>query len=257
MTRRNSPDVDVDTDTDSPSGSSHRRNPLQGNGHASDSAETRSRIDAARVQNASTTSTEPPSTRPTREQLQEQYPDRDYMDESLPDGWYRDSRGKVHDEDGDFAPDPNAPEVTHNRDTEYPSTYDQKTHDEMVAKGTDEGKDPAANGYTMTPEGVLVDSSGNRVPRDSLTWRDEDGTEIDFYDENGKTNLTYDHHPPVVQHWIEHGHNQTYQERRDWYNKTDDMTPMSRSDNSRHGASLEERYSQATPGENYTSRRDR
>ncbi|MEV3938322.1 hypothetical protein AB0K52_20390 [Glycomyces sp. NPDC049804] len=53
MGKRNGTDVDVDTDTSHTS--SHHRSPLPGNGHATDSAETRDRIDAARVNTANTT----------------------------------------------------------------------------------------------------------------------------------------------------------------------------------------------------------
>ena len=138
---------------------------------------------------------------------------------------------------GQYAPDPNRPPGTHNRDTEYPGGYRQSTHDEMATKWTLEGR---AQG------GVPVDARGVKIPPDQLTWVDARGRKIP-YDQ-----LTYDHNPPVVQHWIDEGHNQSRAERNDWYNNTDDMQAMSRSENSSKGAKLTEQYSDQAPGPNYS-----
>ena len=49
--------------------------------------------------------------------------------------------------------------------------------------------------------GVPVDENGNRIPRDQLNWVDENNRPIDYYDENGKTNLTYDHENSCADMW--------------------------------------------------------
>jgi RHS repeat-associated protein len=141
---------------------------------------------------------------------------------------------------GRWARDPALPPAdhVHNRDSEYPKDYLEPTHDAMAAKWTDEGR---AQG------GVPVDDKGVKIPRDQLTWRDASNNEIPFYDANGKTNLTYEHVPPVVQHWIEEGHAMTDAERKKWYNNTDDMEAMGRSQNSSGGGKEEGRYASQAP----------
>jgi len=121
----------------------------------------------------------------------------------------------------------------------------------MAARWTDEGR---AQG------GPPVDADGNRIPRDELTWRDADGEEIPFYDENGKTNLTYDHDTPVVEHWngaddalsdAPAGKDMSRADRADAFNDPDNLTPMSRSDNSAKGGNGQT-YGQET-GPNYSN----
>lgn len=145
---------------------------------------------------------------------------------------------------GRYARDPSLPPAdhVHNRATEYPGEYRQSTHDAMATKWTDEGR--AAGG-------VPVDSSGNRIPRDQLTWRDARNNVIPFYDSNGNVNLTYEHVPPVARHWLEEGHDMSDAERADWYNNTDDMEAMGRSENSSGGGKMKERYAQQAPGPNH------
>jgi hypothetical protein len=91
-----------------------------------------------------------------------------------------------------------------------------------------------------------VDASGVPIPRDQLTWVDANGNTIPF------DQLTYDHNPAVVQHWNQEGYDQSASQREAWYNQTDDMEAMTRSENSRRGALLEERYSDTPPGPNYS-----
>lgn len=140
--------------------------------------------------------------------------------------------------DGRSAPDPNAPPPsTHNRSTEYPHTYWDSTHDAMATNWTLEGQ---AQGRRP------VDASGVPIPREQLTWVDANGNTIPF------DQLTYDHNPAVVQHWNQEGYDQTRAQREAWYNQTDDMEAMTRSENSRRGAQLTERYSDTPPGPNYS-----
>ena len=142
---------------------------------------------------------------------------------------------------GRFARDPALPPAdhVHNRSTEYPSGYRQGTHDHMATHWTDEGR--AAGG-------VPRDASGVRIPHDQLTWRDANERVIPYYDSNGRTNLTYEHVPPVAQHWLEEGYDMTDAERADWYNQTDEMEAMGRSENSSGGGRMSERYAQQAPG---------
>lgn len=149
--------------------------------------------------------------------------------------------GYKNPKNGQWARDPSLPPAdhVHNRGTEYPSDYWESTHDAMAAKWTVEGR---------TQGGVPVDENGVKIPRDELTWMDRDGEVIPFYDAEGHTNLTYEHVPPVVQHWLEEGYNMTDEERKQWYNKTDDMEAMSRSKNSSGGGKEEGRYAKQEPG---------
>jgi hypothetical protein len=124
----------------------------------------------------------------------------------------------------------------HDRSTEYPSGYRERTHDAMAARHTDEG---------ISQGGVPVDANGRRIPHDQLTWRDEQGRVIPYKD------LTYDHHPPAVQHWNTDGRNMSRPERIDWYNDPDHLRPMRGSDNSAAGGRLRLRYSQDV-GPNYS-----
>ncbi|SOD67250.1 RHS repeat-associated core domain-containing protein, partial [Streptomyces zhaozhouensis] len=137
---------------------------------------------------------------------------------------------------GRYAHDPSQPPQQHNRGTEYPSGYRQSTHDEMAARWTDEGR-AAGN---QTP----VDASGNRIPRDQLTWRDRRGRVVPT-DE-----LTYEHREPVVEHWNREGYNTDRATRNDFYNDVDNLEPMTRSQNSRGGANLNTTYRQDV-GPNY------
>ena len=158
---------------------------------------------------------------------------------------YRNPAGTPGGGGGRFARDPVNPPTGHNRSTEYPKDYWDSTHEHMVRNFTVEAADPA---QAKDAAGWPVDSSGNRIPRENLTWLDAEGNELDLAAGGG---LTYDHEPPVVQHWINEGHNQSYAEREAWYNKTDGMTPMTRAENGRKGALEEGRYAHASPGPNY------
>ncbi|MDB5902551.1 MAG: hypothetical protein JWM26_1429 [Betaproteobacteria bacterium] len=169
-------------------------------------------------------------------------PEPDPLGPQDPPGSFRDANGRLRDPDGRYLRDPNAPPRPHSRDTEYPSTFRQSTHDEMTANWTDEGR---AQG------GAPRDSNGNRIPRDQLTWRDADDNPIPYYDENGNTNLTYNHDTPVVEHWNGEGKNLSAAERTDWYNNPDNLTPMSRSQNSSEGARLGQTFDQ-DPGPDYS-----
>lgn len=156
----------------------------------------------------------------------------------LPPGHTRDVNGDVHGPDGRYADDPFAPPRPHTRDTEYPNRYPAATHEEMVTRYTLEGQE--AGGWPR-------DANGNRIPRDQLTWVDEHGREIDYSPDDP---ITYDHDPPVVQHWNDEGRFSTRAERDDWYTDPDHMRPRTRSENSRHGGSLKDRYNPET-GDGY------
>ncbi|MZF83756.1 hypothetical protein GTY56_01740 [Streptomyces sp. SID5643] len=138
---------------------------------------------------------------------------------------------------GRWVRDPDAPDTRHNRSSEYPHSYWDETHEDMVTRFTDEGR--AAGGWPL-------DQNGNRIPRDQLTWRNNAGEVIPA---DSKI-LTYDHNPRVVEHWNETGYNTNYPEREAWYNDTTDMEPMTRADNGRDGARAP-RYRQDT-GPNYS-----
>ena len=165
-----------------------------------------------------------------------------YVDNPLS---YSDPLGltRLRAKNGQFAKDPNAPADVHNRSTEYPHDYDPATHEAMVKKWTVEG--------VTQDTGTPVDEHGVAIPRDKLNWFDANGQPVPFY-KDGTTNLTYDHNPSVVEHWNTEGFDQTAAQREAWYNKTDDMEAMSRSENSSKGAKETYQYSDKAPGPNYS-----
>lgn len=128
---------------------------------------------------------------------------------------------------------------THNRKTEYPNKYLQSTHDKMAQDWTSEGHIQG-----KTP----VDSNNKRIPRNQLEWMDRNGNPVDPKD------MTYEHKKPVVNHWIDEGHNQDKKQRTDFYNDTHDMEAMGRSENSSDGAKMKSRYSDKAPGPKYSCR---
>lgn len=144
----------------------------------------------------------------------------------------------------------------HSRSSEFPSGYRDSTHDEMAARHTDEGR---AQG------GVPVDASGDPIPHDQLTWRDADGNQIPYHDADGNTNLTYDHNTSCVEMFNDGatvtrpdgttetyppGNNTDRATRNDFYNDPDNLTPMSRSDNSSKGGGGQT-YNDNPPGPDY------
>lgn len=140
--------------------------------------------------------------------------------------------------DGRFAVDPNNPPTGHNRATEYPHDFRESTHREMATNWTVEGQ---------TRGSYPVDEKGVPIPREQLTWVDAQGNRVPFDD------LTYQHRVSPVEHWIAEGHNQSRTQRADWFNQTDNLEAMSRSENSRLGAAMAERYSDRNPGPGYSS----
>lgn len=113
---------------------------------------------------------------------------------------------------------PNAPANRLDRGNQYPSGYRASTHQEMAKR--------------------WKDSSGN--------WLDEQGSVIP------RDELTYDHAPPVVDHWNSSGYNSSRAARNDYYNDPDNLVPMGRGPNFSAGGSMTARYRQDT-GSNYSS----
>ncbi|WP_369008416.1 RHS repeat-associated core domain-containing protein [Streptomyces otsuchiensis] len=156
--------------------------------------------------------------------------------------WWIDPLGlvrtpSVRGPNGRFAPNPNATPIVHNRDSEYPRSYRQTTHDAMATQWTDEGR---------RAQGVPVDAQGQRIPRDQLTWRDSRGRLIPV------DQLSYEHREAVVDHWNRVGYNSNRTVRLDFYNNAGDMEPMNLSQNSSQGAQMTATYRQDT-GPNYKS----
>lgn len=149
----------------------------------------------------------------------------------------------VRGPNGRFQHDPNAPVIQHNRDTEYPSSYRQSTHDAMAAKWTVEGQQQG--GVPLYPQGHA--QAGQRIPRDQLNWFDSNGNPVP----SSSDKLTYEHLHPVVNHWNQTGYNSDRATRNDFYNDANSMEPMSRSDNSRGGANMTANYRQDS-GPNYS-----
>ncbi|NEA69424.1 hypothetical protein G3I68_01450 [Streptomyces sp. SID13588] len=138
--------------------------------------------------------------------------------------------------------DPNSPpSVGHNRDSEFPSSYRQTTHDAMTAKWTEQG---IAQGGTP----VYLDgpNKGQRIPRSELDWFNSRGESIP----GDPKILTYEHLHPCVDHYNETGFNTDRAARADFYNDVDNLEPMTRSENSRGGSQMDN-YRQDT-GPNYS-----
>ncbi|MCI5138341.1 MAG: hypothetical protein D3922_07975 [Candidatus Electrothrix sp. AR1] len=66
--------------------------------------------------------------------------------------------------------------------------------------------------------------------------------------------ITLDHDTPVVLHWIKIGYDSPRSVRNDWYNDTNNLTVMHKSENSSKGAKEGEKYqfSIKSPGKNYS-----
>jgi hypothetical protein len=109
----------------------------------------------------------------------------------------------------------------------------------MVKRWTDEGK--AAGGWP-------VDKHGVRIPKEKLTWRDADGNKLKIG--TGRDSLTYDHVPPVVQHWNSTGYDTDRAARDAWFDNPDHLRPMLKGPNSSDGAKLPDSFRQDT-GDNY------
>ncbi|WP_240138973.1 LamG-like jellyroll fold domain-containing protein [Streptomyces sp. MUM 178J] len=118
---------------------------------------------------------------------------------------------------GTMGSNPNAPVNRLDRSNQYPSGYRASTHQEMERRWTD--------------------SSGN--------WLDEQGSIIP------RNELTYDHAPPVVDHWNTTGFNTSRAARNDYFNDPDNLVPMRRGPNSAAGGRMTARYRQDT-GPNYS-----
>jgi hypothetical protein len=325
LTRRNTPDVD--TSTPDSSTRPHNRSPLPGNNHASDSAETRTRITAARPHSANSTPTTDSTTTPTDrmdtdqsgddraplnrdedgrpvverdengkhdpDDLRELYEDRDpetgkIPEDKLPEGWGYDKNGTLHDENGWKVAHPDEKNQSL-RNKYYPDGFSPETHREMIRTYTAEGrqpegttgtipaaqvpdgKQPAPGWRTADPidyeirNGVPVDTATNNpVPRERLTWStDTEGNNpLPYYRENSNgevvTNLQYDHNTPAAQHWNEHGYNQTYEQRAEWFDNHENLTPMGAKENAGKGSESADgeryRYDQQQPGGGYTAK---
>ncbi|MEU7906326.1 hypothetical protein [Actinoplanes sp. NPDC049118] len=159
--------------------------------------------------------------------------------EPLPPGYKYDANEALHGPDGGFAKDPTAPPDAHNRDSEYPGGFRESTHHEMARRYTLEGA--AAGEWPRGPD-------GKRVPREDLTWVDENGVVIEV---PAGDVITYGHQRPVVQDWNDNGRFNPRADRNEWYNNVDNLRPQLRSENSSEGATLGIRYKQETGG-NYT-----
>ncbi|MBM2620875.1 hypothetical protein JIG36_35780 [Actinoplanes sp. LDG1-06] len=217
-------------DVDTPAPSPRRRRPGGGNASSVDGGHesVQAAFTAGRVNSGSSPSPAASTRSPVTSTV---------TGEQLPAGYSYDANGRLHGPDGGYARDPSAPPGAHNRDTEYPGGYRESTHDEMARRYTHEGA--LAGEWPRMPD-------GRRMPREDMTWFDENGEEIDVPPGD---DITYDHRTPTVVDWNENGRNNDRQYRIDWYNNVDNLRPQLRSENSSAGAQLGVRYEQDTgPG---------
>ena len=166
-----------------------------------------------------------------------------------PDLYYFDTESRTYNR---------IPGEGHSRSSEYPSGYRRETWEVMITRHTDEGR--AAGGWPR-------DADGNRIPPDQLTWLDANDQEIPFYEENGRTNLTFDHQVAVVDHCNDGatvtnpdtgqtityppGRDSSRASRADFYNDPNNLVPMSRPENS--SKHPETRYNDNPTGPNYSN----
>lgn len=153
-------------------------------------------------------------------------------------------RGQLRDDRGRYAVDPDWVPPKYTRDNQYPSGYSEATHHEMARRYTLEGAE----------HGGWPKRDGQRVPKEELTWHD--GTDLLQRDEHGRylDEITYDHDPSALVHWIEQGRFSPRSVRLDYYDDPEHLRPMFRSENSRLGARLPPgtRYDDYPPGQGYT-----
>lgn len=143
---------------------------------------------------------------------------------------FKDSKGRLRDgQTGKIKHDPNRPKPRYSRSSEYPHGYSDKTHGEMAKKWTKEGRDPAQR---KDADGWPLDSSGNKIPRDNLTWYDKRGRKV-------QPPVTYDHDPAIVEHWNKTGSNSDRATRNTYYDNHQIMEPMNGPLNSSKGAKLQ------------------
>jgi RHS repeat-associated protein len=139
-----------------------------------------------------------------------------------------------------FAIDPNKPPPpTYTRSSEYPHSYSAATHEEMVKRWTDEGR--KAGGWPT--------KGGVRMAMEDMTWRDADENKLEIGTAD-RDRLTYDHIPPVVQHWNSTGYDTDRAARNAWHDNPDHLRPMLKGPNSSAGARLPDSFRQDV-GDNY------
>lgn len=206
--------------------------------------------------------------------LRELYEHRDpetgrIPEDKLPEGWGYDKNGVLHDENGHKVGHPD--EVAQSwRSKYFPDGFRQSTHDAMIEEHTVEGNHPEGYRETLPPDrgpngkipadewtdrpaltyeiknGIpyVVDENGEvtnqRVDRSRLTWLDEEDNPIPYYRENSEgkvvTNLQYDHQTPAAQYWNEEGYKQSWEDRQEWYNDPNNLTPMGSQENAGKGS---------------------
>ena len=140
---------------------------------------------------------------------------------------FRDSKGRLRD--GTTGKPKHDPTAKHNRSSEYPHGYSDKTHGEMAQKYTKEGRDPT---HPKDSDGWPLDSSGNKKNRDDLEWYDNQGNKV-------TPPVTYDHDPAVVEHWNDKGYKIPRQDRADYYDNPKNLEPMNGPQNSSKGAKMQ------------------
>ena len=142
---------------------------------------------------------------------------------------FRDSNGRLRDgTTGKPKHDPNAPS-RHSRNSEYPHGYSDKTHGEMAKKYSAEGRDPLQR---KDADGWPLDSNGDKIPRDDLTWYDNRGRKV-------QPPVTYDHDPAIVEHWNTKGYDSDRASRSSYYDDHTIMEPMNGPVNSSKGAKMQ------------------
>ncbi|MGI5468593.1 RHS repeat-associated core domain-containing protein [Streptomyces sp. CA-132043] len=140
-----------------------------------------------------------------------------------------------------FGRDPSLPPGPrqYTRENQYPGGYRQSTHDHMTRHYTDEGR---AQGRAP------LDASGNRIPREQLTWYN--GRDEVIWNPRANNSrpfhrtVTYEHRDPVVDHWNQNGRFTDRATRNNFYNDVSHMEPMHWSENSSGGARMNTTYIQ-------------
>jgi hypothetical protein len=122
-------------------------------------------------------------------------------------------RQRMRDAQGRYAPEPNDGPERHSRDTDYPHDFRSGVRDEIIKANTND-------------RGEVIDpATGRAIPRDKAT---------------------IEHKEKVVEHWNSRGHDETREQRADWFNDKDNLTVKPKEENCREGAQCGQTFRQDT-----------
>jgi hypothetical protein len=143
-------------------------------------------------------------------------------------GWVDILGLQSRNERGQYTRETDTPQ-RYSRSSEYPHSYRAGVQESVYGPRT--VKDQNGN--------PILDQDGYR------SFSDRDGNIISERD------ATIEHTTSVVDHWNSGGNNMTREERNNWYNEIDNLDILTREQNGREGAEMDDMIQEV--GDNYTS----